>query len=122
MKFYHVAISRLYYSIYQKMLYILYAESVYEINEMNKQMEKRHSDIYYDFIRLINKKYFKIMGKFGMEDIEYILDLKSMRKEADYSNDIISEADYNSKFKDFYDVVIKRIDNIIGELGVENNE
>ena len=117
-KLYHVAISRFYYSIYQKMLYVLYTESVY----INYDENRVCSDVYSDFRGLVNKKYVNILGAFDMLNIKRFPKLKKFRKEADYSFILIDEATYNSNFREIYLDYNKIVDKIIKKLEVANIE
>ena len=64
-KIYHTAISRYYYSLYQKMLYVLYAEGIYE----SYNPKRPHGVIYHDFYRIAKSKYSDKLGIFGIDSL-----------------------------------------------------
>ena len=117
-KMYHVAISRFYYSVYQKILYVLYAESIYD----KYDSDRPHNEPYAKFRAQIIPRYLNVIGKFGANDLKRFKQLKDFRVQADYSNETIDEAIYNSDFRDMYHPFNESIDTIIGEIGGKSRE
>ena len=113
LKKYHSAVNRYYYSAYQKMLYILYAESVF--NQYDP--ERPHNDVFHAFAKLAGERYRGLLGFNGMGSIMYYHKIRNLRKEADYSAVLINEGNYRTEFFDYYKEFVGHIDKIIIEVG-----
>lgn len=111
-KQYEVAISRYYYSIYQKMLYSLYTKHKAYDYKNSKAQGGSHEKVIYDFRAYIDKNFFRS----GMIDKKYagtlskFALLKSLRVAADYSRKDITKDILENEFMIYYNACCNLID------------
>ena len=81
---YHIAISRLYYAVYQRMAFLVSKQEIPDNQTINqkKAKKKSHHNIIETFCQLNNRKYIKYK-----DDIE---ELKEYRNLADYKPSILA--------------------------------
>lgn len=102
-----VATSRLYYSLYQKILYIL--KCVVLFAPQDKDAEDSHNDVIKTFFYNDKIK----MGPEQRQRIHKIYNLKHLRKEADYcEKSYINKDDYEKRFKRDY----REVDNVLEHI------
>lgn len=105
-KYYHIAISRYYYSLYQKLLHI---NSLKKLGIPKKCGQGSH----YDFVKEITEK---LNGKVESDEASVIssfLFLIKMRQDADYEDMLIDNKKYMLNFKYSYININSALDNII---------
>lgn len=107
-KYYHSAISRYYYSIYQRILAFIFSKNI--------QIELNGTNSHISTIDGFQKEMQKlcINGDFKFEDLQYlthIRKLKDIRNKYEYKNHEISSPDvFNREFKYIFDIVKEMFD------------
>ena len=98
-KLYHVAISRYYYSVLQRMKYAVKLEDP----SFSPSATKSHVDIFHAFRTITRNKYPK-RGDY-LKCLQEFYSLKQFRVMADYENKMIDEATFNINFKNKYNAL-----------------
>ena len=107
-EYYDVAVSRFYYSIYQKILYYL-DKTQMKIDENKKKDKGSH-----DAIIQLMTQHVNLFHKEGIESISYLRGLKLSRKKADYDGEKIKKIKYK-EIKENYEEINNFLDILLNK-------
>ncbi len=105
--YFDIAVSRYYYALFQKSLYILQKNPSY----------KKPSGAYNSHNKVIGDLYREIHSQLKDEEITWLSqfsNLKTYRTNADYENKMLSKNDFNLGFKYGYNQIVGLLDRIVG--------
>lgn len=108
--YYDIALSRFYYSIFQKVIYILDNNGRYKQKEQHTHYETIDHLVSY----ILENSYFN--GQFEL--VKHVSDIKSLKKKrnvADYENMRISKNSYQNDLKSKCELAMSVLDSIIKE-------
>ncbi|EOU1151355.1 hypothetical protein ACSXCW_12515 [Clostridium perfringens] len=105
---YDVAISRFYYSGFQKMLHLLKTKYTYDSSKININSKGSHVKTYQYFIKQVSND----LEDEEITKINFFNYLKKQRRVADYEDNTYDNTEYNLKFKMFFE----QFDEVLNKL------
>lgn len=108
-KYFDVAVSRYYYSLFQLVNYVLLSKSKFNLPTYKKDS---HNNTFIELRRFANKKYRNILKNDDFKHLTEIDDLKRWRKNADYNvHRLMTDQEFSDqfmkKFKLCYSTILK---------------
>jgi uncharacterized protein (UPF0332 family) len=114
--YYDVAVSRFYYSVYLKIIFIL---KCVDENYKPDNTGGSHIQTSKEFISVAHNNYLKVIGITGYSKLDFIYSLTKMRKKSDYDVEITKKSDFENVFMKQYMSVDNTVTKIIDNLEVK---